>query len=181
MTDDRPTDANLMRDVALGRRDSLELLIRRHGSDVLTFIGRMIHESHRRDDVFQDVFLAVWQSRHQYEYPRAFRPWLLKIAANKCREHLRGGRRIAWSLEDREVSVDGEPDASMISQETSDLIAASLERLPKNQRMVVVLRIWNGLSYAEIAQITGRREGTVRSSMHHALKCLRERLQTRLQ
>ncbi len=181
MLDGQTTDAVLMREVASGRRESLEVLIRRHGCDVLTFIARTINQSHRRDDVFQDVFLAVWKNRFQYQYPRPFKPWLLKITANKCREHLRSGKQRAWSLTDDPLSAADQPDASLISRETSDVIASSVARLPQNQRTVVVMRIWNGLSYAEIAQATGSSEGTVRSRMHHALNRLRQKLQTRLQ
>jgi RNA polymerase sigma-70 factor (ECF subfamily) len=182
MAEDRSTDVDLMREVAIGRRDSLEQLVRRHGSELLTFIQRMVGDSSRRDDVFQDVFLSVWQKRHGYQYPRAFKPWLFKIAANKCREHFRtAGRLPAWSLDRDVVGTEDRPGDGLISQETHALVAAAVDALPESQRMVVVLRIWNGMSYAEIAEVTGRSEGTSRSLMYHALKQLREKLQIRLQ
>ena len=63
MTTSTQSDAQLMRDVIGGNRESLEKLIRIHGNDILTFIGRMVGDSHLRDDLFQDVFLAVWERR----------------------------------------------------------------------------------------------------------------------
>jgi len=62
----------------------------------------------------------------------------------------------------------------VIATETAALLAQAVQQLPPQQRAVVVLRIWEGLSYGEIAQIVGRTEATVRSHMHHALANLRQ-------
>jgi RNA polymerase sigma factor (sigma-70 family) len=67
-----------------------------------------------------------------------------------------------------------------VATETAQLVAQAVATLPPAQRTVVVLRNWNGLAYAEIAQIVGRSEGTVRSHMHHALAGIRKYLEPRL-
>ncbi|HKI34700.1 MAG TPA: sigma-70 family RNA polymerase sigma factor [Gemmataceae bacterium] len=77
-------DEGLMARVALGERDCLEALVRRHAPRLLTFIERMVGDRHRAEDLFQEVFLAVWVKRRQYAFPRPFRPWLYAIAANRC-------------------------------------------------------------------------------------------------
>ncbi len=59
-------------------------------------------------------------------------------------------------------------------------VANAVARLPQQQRAVLVLRIWNGLSYAEIAQVIDRSEGTVRSHMFHALSTIRKYLEPRM-
>src|SRR5215471_19818173 len=82
-------DEWLMGQVALGKRDHLEPLVRRYANPLLTFIQRMIGDRHRSEELFQEVFLAVWVKRHQYQFPRPFKPWLYQIALNKCRASFR--------------------------------------------------------------------------------------------
>src|SRR6185295_1745929 len=79
-------DERLMEQVAQGKRECLEPLVRRHANALLTFIQRMVGDRHRSEELFQEVFLAVWRKRAQYQSPRPFKAWLFGIALNKCRE-----------------------------------------------------------------------------------------------
>src|SRR5688572_32509619 len=79
------SDERLMNEVAYGQRGALETLVRRHAAPLLTFLRRLCGDLHRGEELFQEVFLAVWSKRDQYEYPRPFKPWLYRIALNKCR------------------------------------------------------------------------------------------------
>src|SRR6516165_12125036 len=85
--DDR--DEYLMARVQHGQPELLERLLRRHATPLLTFLQRMTGDAHRGEELFQEVFLAVWCKRHQYEYPRPFKAWLYAIALNKCRQAFR--------------------------------------------------------------------------------------------
>ena len=67
-----------------------------------------------------------------------------------------------------------------IATETAAIVETALTRLPTQQRTVVVLRVWNGLSYAEIADVVGTAESSVRSNMHRALATVRRYLEPRL-
>jgi RNA polymerase sigma-70 factor (ECF subfamily) len=178
-------DETLMGQVALGKRDSLELLIRRHASSLLSFLQRMIGDRHRGEELFQEVFLTVWLKRERYQTSRPFKPWLYTIALNKCRAACRGRSAApAVSLDEGSPATPQTPDASpadkAIATETAALVAAAVAHLPARQRAVVVLRIWEGLSYEAIAAIVGRSEATVRSHMHHGLARLRKYLEPRL-
>jgi RNA polymerase sigma-70 factor (ECF subfamily) len=177
--DDR--DEYLMARVAHGQPELLERLLRRHASPLLTFIRRMVGDRHRSEELFQEVFLAVWVKRHQYEYPRPFKPWLYAIALNKCRAafRLRSVPPLPLGTEDPAAPLAGPADAA-IATETAALVGRAVTRLPPQQRAVVVLRIWDGLSYAAIAQALGCTEATVRSHMHHGLAALRKHLEPHL-
>jgi RNA polymerase sigma-70 factor (ECF subfamily) len=174
-------DESLMQLVAAGRADLLEWLVRRHASGLLTFLVRMLGDRHRAEEQFQEVFLAVWLKRHQYQYPRPFRPWLYAIALNRCRAVFRLRTPPPLSLvatqSDPPAGDDASPADQIIAEETAGLVSQAVTRLPQQQRAVVVLRIWQGLSYARIAEVVGCTEGTVRSHMHHGLASLREALQ----
>ena len=78
------------------------------------------------------------------------------------------------------VTQGSSPLQAAISTETAEVVAAAVTQLPAQQRTVVVLRVWDGMSYAEIAEAVGRTEGTVRSHMHHGLASMRSYLERTL-
>ncbi len=170
-------DEWLMAEVAHGRREALEPLVRRYAGPLVGFIRRMVRDAHRSDELFQEVFLAVWRKRNQYQFPRPFKSWLYAIALNKCRADFRDPPPAHLKLEPDSsalpAATDPTPEDAAIASETAAQIAAAIDRLPPQQRLTVVMRVWEGLSYAEIAEITGRTEATVRSNMHHGLAALR--------
>jgi RNA polymerase sigma-70 factor (ECF subfamily) len=177
-------DARLMRQVAGGDRRAMHTLVRRFGSPLLTFIRRMTGDHHLAEELFQEVFLTVWLKRHQYKPPLPVRPWLFKIALNKCRAHWRRARPVFVSAVgaegaspvDGHASADSGPFDTAVAVETAAIVEAAVLRLPTQQRAVVAMRVWEGMSYAQIAQAVERSENTVRSNMHHALKSLRVEL-----
>jgi RNA polymerase sigma-70 factor, ECF subfamily len=178
-------DEWLMAQVALGKRDYLEPLIRRYASPLLTFIQQMVRDRHRSEELFQEVFLAVWTKRRQYQFPRTFKSWLYAIAVNKCRAAFRvrslpGSLSLSDNSAEVPITAEPSPADTVTATETAALVSAAVLQLPPPQRTVVVLRIWDGLSYAEIADAVGRTEGTVRSHMHHGLVSLRKYLEPRL-
>jgi RNA polymerase sigma-70 factor (ECF subfamily) len=172
-------DEWLMGQVASGRAELLEPLVRRYGTMLLTFIRRMVGDAHRSEELFQDVFLAVWVKRDQYRFPMPFRPWLFKIAINKCRAAFRvkGLGHLRALNDEIERGADDGPVRTAIAAETATRIERAVAQLPAKQRMVLSLRIWNDLPYAEIAKILGVAEGTVRSNMHDALAAIRTKLE----
>src|SRR5207249_7428036 len=121
-----------------------------------------------------------WSKRGQYEFPRPFKAWLYAIALNKCRADFRMHRVFEALDNDPPPAHDPSPADTAIATETATIVAAAVAQLPAQQRAVVVLRVWDGLSYAEIAEAVGRTEATVRSHMHHGLTALRKYLEPRL-
>ncbi|HEY3242084.1 MAG TPA: RNA polymerase sigma factor [Phycisphaerae bacterium] len=186
MTATRERDEWLMAQVARGQRSQLEPLVRRYSGPLLTFIQRMVQDRHRGEELFQDVFVAVWSKRRQYQFPRPFKPWLYAIAINKCRGHLRTKvLPVAFSLDAGEhgwvpAGSGPLPGESAVATETAVHVLNAVAELPPRQRAVVVLRIWSELSYAEIADALASTEGTVRSHMHHGLAAMRRYLEPRL-
>jgi RNA polymerase sigma-70 factor (ECF subfamily) len=179
------TDEWLMCQVAAGERECLEPLLRRYASPLLTYIERMVGDRHRAEELFQDAFLAVWVKRRTYRFPRKFRAWLFAIATNRCRQAFRQRSqretvRLSEVAATTELAAGPRPAEVALATETASLVAAAVAQLPPQQRTVVVLRNWDGLSYAEIASIVGRSEATVRSHMHHALAGIRKYLEPRL-
>ncbi len=177
-------DEWLMSQAALGRHEALEVLVRRYSNPLLTFIRRMIGDYHRSEELFQDVFVAVWRKRRQYQMPRPFKPWLYAIAMNACRAEYRRRRVVVVPVYDEDsmalATEEDPPGGVAVTSERATLVLAAVSTLPPKQRTVVALRTWSGLSYGEIAEVLGRSEGTVRAHVHHALRALREYLEPRL-
>jgi RNA polymerase sigma-70 factor (ECF subfamily) len=188
MSDDRASDEKLMQRVAAGNREALAPLVRRYATPLLTFLRRMTGSLHRAEELFQEAFLGVWQYRSRYEYPRSFKPWLFGIAMNKCRADFRKMSSRpdflpAGPLPTQDLPAaarDGSPVEAAIATETAALVARAVAALPDKQRAVLVLRVYNGMEYAEIAAALDRTEATIRSQMFHALAGLRRYLEPRM-
>lgn len=174
----------LMRRVQAGNRQDLSLLMRRYANPLLTFLERMTGDHHLSEELFQETFLVVWTDRSRYEYPKAFRLWLFGIAANKCRSEVRSRHRRASFLGQLQTQSDSvkskTPLDSAVATETASLVENAVLQLTEQQREVVVLRVWSGLSYQAIGEALNRTEGTVRSHMCHALSSMRKFLEPRL-
>ena len=122
-------------------------------------------------------------NRQLYQYHRPFRPWLFDIATKHCRASFRSAKPPNLPLDEALAApADRGPSPidSLVSTETAALVGTAVAELPDQQRSVVVLRVWNGLSYAEIGGIVGVSEETARSHMSHGLKSLRRRLEPKL-
>ena len=185
MPPDEHGDESLMQRVCAGQRDPLEVLVRRYATPLLTFLQRLTGDAHQSEELFQEVFLAVWINRHQYQYPRPFRPWLYQIAVNKCRAAYRArARRPTVSLDTQAEAAPLERGGAAtdvaVAAETRTAVAAAVAQLPDRQREVLVMRIWNEQPYDEIAELLGCTPRTARSHMHHALAALRRTLAVRL-
>jgi len=124
------------------------------------------------EDLQQEVWLTVYRSIATLANPRAFRTWLFRITRHRVLDWLRRGRRERELLDEVVRELPGEAETA--TEEISEEMLNALEALPPAQREVCLLRYRDGLSYAEIALVTGGSVGTVRSRLHYARQRLRE-------
>ncbi len=152
---------------------------------IYRFLGRRFQAD--MEDIAQDIFLKLFRSIERFDLTRGvkFTTWTFTFVRNHCFDILKKRRLHTTSL----TYLDGEekqrevPDPSMrppsLNLENSELgekIEEALGRLGEEQRMVFVLREYEGLDYNAIAQVMGVSEGTVKSRLHRAKQALRERL-----
>jgi RNA polymerase sigma-70 factor (ECF subfamily) len=183
-----PPSEDLMARIARGDDDAFEILVDRHQTSVLNLIYRFIEDKTQAKDLAQEVFLRVWQSARSYEPKAKFTTWLYRITANLCFNELKSARRKKWfqflrSDTDHEAQTEEDfPDRSpspedlLIAKERSHQINDALQSLPDNQRMALVLKRYDDLSYAEIAQIVGCSVSAVESLLVRAKRTLQEKL-----
>ncbi len=186
--DNRLRSEDLMARIAKGDEDAFEILVNRHQTSVLNLIYRFIGDRTQAKDLAQEVFIRVWQTAKSYEPRAKFTTWIYRITANLCFNELKSARRRRWfqfhrSNEDNEGSIeetfsDGSPTAEdlLLEKERGRQISDALQSLPDNQRMALVLKRYDDLSYQEIAQIIGCSLSAVESLLVRAKRTLQKKL-----
>ncbi len=184
-SDEDTEDVRLMQLVAEGDTSAFEQLIERHQALVAGTVARMLGSNSDVEDIAQQVFIRVWKSARRY-VPRAkFTTWLLKITRNLVFNELRRSKRHAHvSLQSEpgaaEVPLKDEtnptPDASLLETELQRAIEEAIMQLPESQRMALVLRRYEQLSYEQIAEVLDLSVPAVKSVLFRARTELRVRL-----
>ena len=145
-----------------GDVDALHFLYVSYADDVYGFVNSIVHDSHAAEDVTQNVFGKLMNAIQRYEQREVpFAAWILRVARNAALDHVRARRQIPVE----EVRVDDEGH-EQTGFERSQCIRAALERLPSDQREVLVLRHVAGLTPGEIAKRLGKSEGSIHG-LHH--------------
>ena len=178
-------DVRSMQLIRAGDTVAFEELVERHQRLVAGTVARMLGSNSDVEDIAQQVFVRVWKSAKRY-VPRAkFTTWLLKITRNLVFNELRRRSRHAQlplqvESEEKERPIRDErataPDASLLEQELQRAIETAIAQLPENQRMAIVLRRYDELSYEEIAEVLGQSVPAVKSLLFRARTELRTRL-----
>lgn len=178
---DEQSDEELMRAAAADSHAAFAVLATRYLGPLTSYCSKLTSADRAGEELAQEVLLAVWRVRREYRPDKRFRVFVFTIASNRCRNHVRSWRRkLRWlgfpsdELADVAAGGAGQLD-EVLAQERQRGVRRALARLPAVAREVLLLRFEQDLAYAEIAQITGSAEGTVRSQVFHALRKL-ERL-----
>ena len=170
------SDAALVRRCLAGDESGVRALVERFQGLVFALCYRML--SHREDaeDVAQETFVRALRSLHRWDPERPLRPWLLTIAANRCRTALeqRTRRPIAADYLPHVADDPGPPPCELAEE-----LQQALETLRDDYRMCFVLFHQHELSCARIGEVMGCPEGTVKTWLHRARRALAEHLQRR--
>jgi RNA polymerase sigma-70 factor, ECF subfamily len=162
-------------------RPELDEVAERYGDRIYTIAYRLTGDPHDAADLAQDVFVRVYRNLHRYE-PGTFDGWLYRIAKNLFLDHVRRGHRQRTEpLPDEEWRAPASQDpgpADVVERRTLEAsLGDGIAALSEDFRLAVVLCDVEGLSYEEIATVTGWPLGTVRSRIHRGRKQLRDHLE----
>lgn len=187
----KKTDKDFMRRIRGGDNHAFEVLIHRHQRPVLNFIFRFMGDLTEAEDLTQEVFLRVWKSAGTYQPDAKFTTWLYRIATNLCINKQRALRIRKWlaisqsnepkqNSKDTFIPAEGveitTPEDHLVDSEQSLHFLNAINDLSTSQRLAIVLRIYDGLSYHEISQIMDRPVSSVDSLLIRAKKNLRKKL-----
>jgi RNA polymerase sigma-70 factor (ECF subfamily) len=175
-------EAGWIRAARSGDAPAFGRLVEAYQRPVYNLAYRMLGNPSDAEDAAQEAFLKAFRALSSYDPSRAFSTWLLSITAHHCIDRLRRRRM-------QEVSLDGlpawraipgtapDPEHAAMRQDRGDQVSRMLGTLAQQDRLVIVLRYWNDLSYAEIADITDSSISAVKSRLHRARRQLAEVLE----
>lgn len=172
------SDKELVTQALVGDRDAFGVLVERYAAQARRVARAVLSDPDDADDAAQDGFLSALVKLGQYDAKRPFGPWLMRIVANAATDRRR--RRNVRRTEPLDTSLVGggpRPDAAAVRGELGERLRAALAELPERRRIAVVLFDVEGYSHAEISNILGIPEGTVRSEVFHARRRLRTLLE----
>lgn len=181
-------DLRWMDRIKRGDMDALRELIEAHQGRVIGTVGRMLGGDSDAEDIAQQVFIRLWKSAGRYTPTAKFTTWLFKITRNLVFNELRRRKRHpAHSLhhsldpeDDRPLQVADTsvkpPDTFLLDEEMQSAIQKAIDELPETQRMAMVLRRYDDISYEEIAEILELSVPAVKSVLFRARTELREKL-----
>lgn len=177
------TDNELIHLFREGNLDALETLVLRHKDKLYTSILFLVKDKYLAEDIFQDVFIRIIDTLRSGRYTEEgkFLPWAMRIAHNLCVDHFRRVKRnpIIRNSEDKDIfevlnfSEESAED-TLMKRQSYDRVRDMLDRLPEDQREVIILRHYADMSFKEIAATTNCSINTALGRMRYGLINLRK-------
>ncbi len=177
-------DHELVLQFSKGNKEAIEVLINRHKNRVYTYILLIVKEQQLAEDIFQDTFIKVIRSLKtgRYQEKGIFASWVIRIAHNLVIDHFRREKNMkTYSNDQNEVDLfnsikfaEDTKEERMIKEQIFGEVRELIQLLPEDQREVIVLRHYAGLSFKEIAEQTNVSINTALGRMRYALINLRK-------
>jgi RNA polymerase sigma-70 factor (ECF subfamily) len=180
--------APIVTDSRADETEDFDSLVRLHRPRVFRFILASLRDRETAENLTQDCFVKAYLARGQFRGTSSVVTWLLRIAANLVRDHESSSRLKFWrrslqagtdvadighSIADRHQSAE---EAALVQEQVKAIWAAAAG-LSARQRMVFLLRFVEDMDLLEIAEVTGMKEGTVKTHLFRALQTVRARLE----
>ena len=183
MADIQLPDALLVKKYVEGDENALTVLVNRHQSKIFGFIYSKISDRDISNDIFQDVFIKVIKTLKSKSYNEEgkFLPWVMRIAHNLIIDHFRKNKKMPMFRETEEFSIfsimsdDSLTIENKIIREQVEIdLKKLIEGLPADQKEVLMMRMYQDMSFKEISEITGVSINTALGRMRYALMNIRK-------
>ena len=186
MQSSKITDQNLVTQYIQGNEACLEMLINRHKDRIFTTIILIVKDSYIAEDLFQETFIKIIKNlkKGTYNEEGKFLPWAIRIARNMAIDYFRKMKRMPTVTGSNgedvfrkiKLAVDNREE-QMIRLEKESMVRAVINKLPEEQRQVLILRHYGDLSFKEIAAMTGVSINTALGRMRYALNNMRKMME----
>jgi len=169
VVDTRHPEGRILEAVQRGNKEAYGMIVKKYMRSAYYIALGFVNNQQDALDVSQDAFIKAFRKIRMFDTRKPFFPWFYRLMRNLCIDHLKKQQRL------KEIPLD---DVPILSSEKEDkelkkTLWKGVEELPFEQREVVILRYFRQLSYAEIAELTGKPLGTVMSSLFYAKKRLK--------
>lgn len=165
-------DRELIEDFLKGDRDAFNTLMSRYQRMVFYTVKSAVLNTEDAKDITQQAFIKAFQNLRTLKKKDQFKSWLMTVAMNCAKDHL---RKKCYVGELMEGVADGGPSVEglTISRDTLNRVMAAMRSLPTRQRMIIGMRLFREMDFAEIGEILKIKSATVRSNFHFGMKNLR--------
>jgi RNA polymerase sigma-70 factor (ECF subfamily) len=170
------SDSDLIQRARRGDAEAFGELVIRHQTNVFNVCYRMLHERAEAEDMTQETFMRAYDRLNTFDTERAFGPWIRRVAANMCLNHLESLHVQAELDDERDADERQGPESQAVVHERSEQIRSALASLPAHYRAVIELRHYQELSYDDIAAELKIPLSDVKSHLFRARKLLAEKL-----
>lgn len=176
-------DAVLVKNYVAGEENAIATLINRHQSKIYGFIYSKVANRDVSDDIFQDTFIKVIKTlkSNSYNEEGKFLPWVMRIAHNLVVDHFRRNKKMPMFRETEEFSIfsimsDDVPniESQLITNQVESDLRKLIDELPADQKEVLIMRMYQDLSFKEISELTDVSINTALGRMRYALMNLRK-------
>jgi RNA polymerase sigma-70 factor (ECF subfamily) len=168
------TDLELVEEVKAGNRLSFSELVKRHQKGLLRMSLRFVKDLDTAEDVVQEAFIKAYEKLHSFEGRASFKSWLYQIAVNNARNRIRDTRKNMMDIDNIQLAVGAEAESGMVHTAVAGMLQEEVDKLPDRQRTALVLRVYEDMSFKEIAEIMECPYDTAKANYRHALMKLRE-------
>jgi RNA polymerase sigma-70 factor (ECF subfamily) len=167
-------DAVLVERFLAGDRDAFTLLVQKHQKSLYFFVLRQVRDADEAKDLLQRAFLKAFQGLAGFRRDAQFRTWLYRIAINLTHNYIRDRAKFRdYDLGDQ-VHPATPPPELITAREDWQRLQAAVARLPPKQRLTLELRVFEELSFREVAEILSTSEGAAKVNYHYAVKKLKQ-------
>ncbi|HEU4521420.1 MAG TPA: RNA polymerase sigma factor [Thermoanaerobaculia bacterium] len=174
------SDQELMRIVQGGDYAPASEIYDRYSARIYNFAFRFLKNAEAAEDATQEVFVKMIRHANQFQGDAKLSTWLFSITANWCRDYLRKADNRPKESDDVLVTLPSpnevSPERNLEQRENEQRVRRALDELTPEQREAILLSRYQGLSYAEIAQIAGCSEGAVKTRVFRAMETLKKAL-----
>lgn len=168
------TDLQLVEEVRNGQRASFSELVKRHQKGLLRLSMRFVKDLDIAQDVVQESFIKTYEKLNSFEGRSSFKSWLYQITVNTARNKLREDRYDYSDIEDVQLGIDPQAEKSLVHRAVGEILNTEVEKLPFKQKTALVLRVYEDMSFSEIAEVMECPYDTAKANYRHALLKLKE-------
>lgn len=169
-------DLQIVDRVRKGQRSLFSILVRRHQKGLLRLALRFVKDLGKAEDIVQEALIKSYERLASFEGRASFKSWLYQITVNTAKNKLRDRKDFSTDIDDVPLAVPAFAEQSLVHESIAALLRKFVDRLPIRQKTALILRVYEDLSFKEIAEIMSCPYDTAKANYRHALIKLKDEL-----
>lgn len=173
------TDNELVQEIKDGNRKAFSEIVKRHQKSLLRMSMRFVKDLETAEDIVQESFIKAFEKLNSFEGRSSFKSWLFQVTVNTAKNKLRERKRVTTDIDTVQIAVGAIAETSLVHSALSQEIQEEIDKLPTKQRTALILRVYEDLSFKEIADIMECPYDTAKANYRHALVKLKDSFEQR--